>query len=101
MSEFLITEVKGSVGFITLNRPKALNALNLDMVRGLTQVLLQWKDDPKVHAVAIRGSDKTGVFGGFCAGGDIRFFHQAALSGNSPTPSTTFSFPNSFTSSWL
>jgi len=82
MSEFLITEVKGSVGFITLNRPKALNALNLDMVRGLTQVLLQWKDDPQVHAVAIRGSDKTGVFGGFCAGGDIRFFHQAALSGN-------------------
>jgi enoyl-CoA hydratase/carnithine racemase len=82
MSEFLITEIKGSVGFITLNRPKALNALNLDMVRGLTAVLLQWKDDPEVHAVAIRGSDKTGVFGGFCAGGDIRFFHQAALAGN-------------------
>ena len=82
MSEFLITEIKGSVGCITLNRPKALNALNLDMVRGLTQVLLQWKDDPQVHAVAIRGSDKTGVFGGFCAGGDIRFFHQAALAGN-------------------
>ena len=82
MSEFLITEIKGSVGFITLNRPKALNALNLDMVRGLTAVLLQWKVDPEVHAVAIRGSDKTGVFGGFCAGGDIRFFHQAALAGN-------------------
>ena len=82
MSEFLITEIKGSVGCITLNRPKALNALNLDMVRGLTDVLLQWKADPQVHAVAIRGSDKTGVFGGFCAGGDIRFFHQAALAGN-------------------
>lgn len=82
MSEFLITEIKGTVGCITLNRPKALNALNLDMVRGLTQVLLQWKDDPQVHAVAIRGSDKTGVFGSFCAGGDIRFFHQATLAGN-------------------
>jgi enoyl-CoA hydratase/carnithine racemase len=33
-------------------------------------------------AVAIRGSDKTGPFGGFCAGGDIRFFHAAAKVGN-------------------
>jgi enoyl-CoA hydratase/carnithine racemase len=35
-----------------------------------------------VQAVAIRGSHKGGNFGGFCAGGDIRFFHQAALAGN-------------------
>ena len=82
MSEFLLTEVRGKVGFITLNRPKALNALNLDMVRGLTQVLLDWQHDEAIVAVAIRGSSKQGNFGGFCAGGDIRYFHQAALAGD-------------------
>ena len=82
MSEFLLTEVRGRVGFITLNRPKALNALNLEMVRGLTQVLLAWQHDAAIVAVAIRGSSKQGNFGGFCAGGDIRYFHQAALAGD-------------------
>ena len=82
MSEFLLTEVRGRVGFITLNRPKALNALNLEMVRGLTQVLLAWQHDEAIVAVAIRGSSKQGNFGGFCAGGDIRYFHQAALAGD-------------------
>ncbi|MFM6991163.1 MAG: enoyl-CoA hydratase/isomerase family protein [Rhodoferax sp.] len=82
MSEFLLTEVRGRVGFITLNRPKALNALNLEMVRGLTQVLLDWQHDEAIVAVAIRGTSKQGNFGGFCAGGDIRYFHQAALAGD-------------------
>ncbi len=82
MSEFLLTEVRGRVGFITLNRPKALNALNLDMVRGLTQVLLAWERNDAIVAVAIRGTSKQGNFGGFCAGGDIRYFHQAALGGD-------------------
>jgi enoyl-CoA hydratase len=78
----VITEVQGQVGFITLNRPKALNALSLPMVRRLTAVLREWQDNTAVKAVAIRGSSKAGVFGAFCAGGDIRFFHQAALDGN-------------------
>jgi enoyl-CoA hydratase len=66
MSEFLLSEVRGRVGFITLNRPKALNALNLDMVRGLTQVLLDWQHDEAIVAVGIRGTSKQGNFGGFC-----------------------------------
>jgi enoyl-CoA hydratase/carnithine racemase len=70
------------VGCITLNRPKALNALSLGMVRALSAQLRAWAEDPAVQAVALRGSNKTGPFGGFCAGGDIRFFHQAALAGN-------------------
>jgi enoyl-CoA hydratase/carnithine racemase len=78
----VITEIRGQVGLITLSRAKALNALSLGMVRSLTATLLAWKDDTGVKAVAIRGSTKAGVFGGFCAGGDIRFFHQAALAGN-------------------
>ena len=70
------------MGLITLNRPKALNALSLEMVRLLTQTLLTWRDDPEVLAVAVRGMGKEGPFGAFCAGGDIRFFHQAALAGD-------------------
>ena len=85
----ILTEVRGGVGFITLNRPKALNALSLSMVRDLTAALTAWQGDAAVVAVAIRGSNKAGrpgtpesLFGGFCAGGDIRFFHQAALAGD-------------------
>ena len=83
------TTVAGGMGLITLNRPKALNALSLPMVRALLAILRVWRDDPAVFAVAIRGSNKIGrpgspeaLFGGFCAGGDIRFFHQAALAGD-------------------
>ena len=82
----VLVERRGSAGLITLNRPKALNALSLPMVRELLRTLRAWRDDPEVLLVAIRGTNKIGrpgtpesLFGGFCAGGDIRFFHQAAL----------------------
>ena len=84
----VLFERRGSVGFITLNRPKALNALSLGMVRELLATLRAWRDDSAVLAVAIRGTNKAGrpgtaesLFGGFCAGGDIRFFYEAALAG--------------------
>ncbi|NMM06804.1 enoyl-CoA hydratase/isomerase family protein [Polaromonas sp.] len=85
----VIAERSGSCGLITLNRPKALNALSLPMLRELLSILQAWRDDPAVLLVAIRGSNKVGrpgtpesLFGGFCAGGDLRFFHQAALAGD-------------------
>jgi enoyl-CoA hydratase/carnithine racemase len=78
----VIAELRGRVGCITLNRPKALNALSLGMIRDLTRALRAWKDDDAVLAVVIRGVGKEGPFGAFCAGGDIRFFHQAALAGD-------------------
>jgi enoyl-CoA hydratase/carnithine racemase len=81
MSEVL-TEIRGSAGLITLNRPKALNALSLDMIRALTAALLQWREDPRVERVGLRGMGREGPFGAFCAGGDIRFFHQAVLAGD-------------------
>jgi enoyl-CoA hydratase len=80
--EFVKHEVSGRVGCITLNRPKALNALTLDMVRLLTNALLEFKNNPQVLAVLVRGQGKEEAFGHFCAGGDIRFFHQAALAGD-------------------
>lgn len=83
------TQKASAAGLITLARPQALNALSLDMIRVLTTVLLQWRDDDAVQVVAIRGSSKDPAnaagqlpFGCFCAGGDIRFFHQAALAGD-------------------
>ena len=81
--DLVFQEVVGRVGCITLNRPKALNALTLDMVRLLTTALLDFQNNPQVLAVLVRGHGKEGPFGHFCAGGDIRFFHQAALAGDS------------------
>ena len=84
----LIVERIGHAGLITLNRPKALNALSPAMVKDLLATLMAWRDDPAVWLVGIRGTNKAGrpgtpesLFGNFCAGGDIRYFHQAALAG--------------------
>ena len=78
----VIAERCGGFGLITLNRAQALNALSLGMVRALTAQLSDWAQDQAVQAVALRGMGREGPFGAFCAGGDIRFFHQAALSGD-------------------
>ena len=87
--EFVDARRSGAAGLITLARPKALNALSLQMIRDLTGLLLAWRDDPAVQLVAIRGSSRDPAdaaairpFGAFCAGGDIRFFHQAASDGD-------------------
>jgi enoyl-CoA hydratase/carnithine racemase len=73
MSEYVLTQVDRGTGTITLDRPKALNSLSLDMVRALAATLLAWRDDAAVDAVLIRSSSDKAL----CAGGDIRFFHQA------------------------
>ena len=89
MTTDILVEQRGNAGLITLHRPKALNALSLQMVRDIMAALTAWRDDPAVELVAIRGTNKVGkpgtpeaLFGGFCAGGDIRFFHTAALAGD-------------------
>jgi enoyl-CoA hydratase/carnithine racemase len=76
MSEYVITHVSNSTGFITLDRPKALNSLSLDMVRAITRTLLAWRDDASVAAVVIRSSSEKAL----CAGGDIRFFYDVGRS---------------------
>ena len=85
-AEHVRVERQGHAGLITLNRPKALNAMSLGMVRALKTALEDFAQDSGIQVVAIRGSNKLGkpgsaesLFGGFCAGGDIRYFHQAAL----------------------
>lgn len=81
-SSWVLTERKGPLGLITLNRPEAMNALSLGMIRTLTDTLLAWRQDPGVSAVVVRGAVREGRSVAFCAGGDIRFFHQAALAGD-------------------
>ena len=71
-------EVNGALGLITLNRPEALNALTLPMVRDLTRLLTHWATLPAVQAVVLLGQRIEGRPTAFCAGGDVRFFHQAA-----------------------
>jgi enoyl-CoA hydratase/carnithine racemase len=73
MSEYVLARVANGTGVITLDRPKALNALSLAMVRQLTAVLRGWRGEPAVDAVVITSSSAKAL----CAGGDIRFFHEA------------------------
>jgi enoyl-CoA hydratase len=74
----MIARRDGRVGRILINRPKALNALTLDMVRRFTRALEAFHDDPHVHAVAIEGAGDRA----FCAGGDIRALRDGQLSGD-------------------
>ena len=77
MTEFIRTEIRGRIGFITLTRPKALNALSHDMIRAMASALDAWRDDPKVLGVVLQGEGEKGL----CAGGDIRYFHEAVSAG--------------------
>jgi len=68
----------GSIGRLTLNRPKALNALDQGMIDALTAALLDWRDDPEVQAVLVDGAGEKG----FCAGGDIRMLAESGKAGD-------------------
>lgn len=78
----IVAEVNGCLGLITLNRPEALNALSLPMIRDLSSLLLHWANSPAIEAVVVMGAGRPGKPAAFCAGGDIRFFHRAALAGD-------------------
>jgi enoyl-CoA hydratase/carnithine racemase len=65
----------GHTGIITLNRPEALNALNVEMIRSLMKALKQWEHDDEIACIIVEGAgDKA-----FCAGGDIRSVYLAKL----------------------
>jgi enoyl-CoA hydratase len=70
-------ETPGRIGLITLNRPKALNALTHQMVLALEGQLDAWAADPAVEAVVIRGEGERA----FCAGGDTRALYEAGRPG--------------------
>ncbi len=75
-SDSILIEQQGRLGILTLNLPKALNALNRDMIDRLQGQLDAWRDDDSIQAVWLQGTgDKA-----FCAGGDIRKLYESMVS---------------------
>jgi enoyl-CoA hydratase len=74
-------ERRGEAGFIILNRPRALNALNLDMVRAITGALDVFERDDRVRRVVLQGAGERA----FCAGGDILWVTERGRAGDLPS----------------
>jgi enoyl-CoA hydratase len=75
MSEEVLISTTGAAGHLSLNRPKALHALTLDMCHAMSAGLSEWANDDAVEAVILDHSEGRG----FCAGGDIAFLRNSAL----------------------
>ena len=73
-----LIERRGGAGVIVLNRPRALNALTLTMVRLIAGALDDWERDPGVTRVVLRGAGEKA----FCAGGDIRHLYELGRAGD-------------------
>lgn len=77
----VIVERRGRLGLLTLNRPRAINAINLEMVRLLRHALDEWATDPDVSTVLITGAGDRGL----CAGGDLHGIYRSARDGGHET----------------
>lgn len=75
--DHVLLRTEGRAAYITLNRPKALNALTHPMVLRIDEALAAWEHDPSVETVVIEGAGERGL----CAGGDIRAIHADASAG--------------------
>jgi enoyl-CoA hydratase len=64
----VLIRTEGRAGRITMNRPKALNALTHAMIAPIRDALTAWTDDPRIEVVLIDGAGDRGL----CAGGDVR-----------------------------
>ncbi|MGB0719404.1 MAG: enoyl-CoA hydratase/isomerase family protein [Bdellovibrionales bacterium] len=71
----IIAEVQNGVALITLNRPKALNALSIEMIRQISTLLTRWAADDAVRAVVFCGAGDRA----FCAGGDVKAFYRSGM----------------------
>jgi enoyl-CoA hydratase len=70
----LIARREGSAGIIRLNRPKAINAVTLEMFRDIDKALDQFEADPAVAVIVLEGAGERGL----CAGGDIRALYESS-----------------------
>ncbi|MFL0355684.1 enoyl-CoA hydratase/isomerase family protein [Erythrobacter sp. GH1-10] len=75
MTDDVVIRANGSIGHISLNRPKALHALTLDMCHAMSAALSEWENDDAIEAVILDHDEGRG----FCAGGDINLLRESAL----------------------
>jgi len=75
-SDDIRIEQRGGLVVVTLNRPRALNALSFEMCRAIHEGLAAWQADPDVRAVLIKGTGERA----FCAGGDVRWLYDVLVS---------------------
>ncbi|MGB3484924.1 MAG: enoyl-CoA hydratase/isomerase family protein [Mycobacterium sp.] len=73
----VLSRVDGTVGVVTLNRPRAINALTHSMITTLHPVLTQWAENPAITAVVVNGAGTRGL----CAGGDVVAIYHSARNG--------------------
>ena len=85
-SDEVSTYIANRIGFIELERPKALNALSTGMIRAMHAALDAWREDPGVLAVVVRSQHPRA----FCAGGDIRFLYETFQRGDEAARDTFF-----------
>ena len=77
-SDDVLSHVDNGVGYLTLNRPKAINSLKQSMVEGLRAVLTAWEREDAVSVVVLSGAGERGL----CAGGDVvAIYHSARADG--------------------
>src|SRR5690349_19499933 len=73
----ILFERRGAAGLVTLNRPQALNAVTLGMVRALARQMEAWRNDPSVTRIVVTAAGGKA----FSAGGDIRALYDAGTTG--------------------
>lgn len=71
--EILFNVLNNGVCEIVLNRPRALNALTLDMIRKMTSTLEAWEKDQAIKMIIVRGEGGRA----FCSGGDVKSIAKA------------------------
>lgn len=81
LSAEVLFERRGRLGVVTLNRPKAVNALTAGMASAMLEQLRLWADDDAVAAVLVRGAGERGL----CAGGDIVAIYRDMIDGGDAT----------------
>jgi enoyl-CoA hydratase len=74
----VIARREGAAGTLLMNRPRALNALDLPMIEAIGRAIAAFRDDPAVRLVVVEGAGGRA----FCAGGDVRRIREMAIAGD-------------------
>lgn len=78
MEKTVLFEIKNNIGIITLNSPKTLNSLSLDMINSMLDSLKSWENNHDVKSVLLQGNGEKA----FCAGGDVVALYKAMAENN-------------------